>query len=342
MPTIRWPEAVLRGRATGYAADIRAVYAAGSNLLNQGGDLSASVRAMESVEFSVCHDMFMTPTARWCDVILPVASALEKGDIGIPWAGNYVLYKEQVVPRRGIARDDFEIFAELADRSGSGHVFHEGKNAEEWIGALMAESDIPDREDFMRRGIHLIESERSGCDAFAADPGRHPLDTPSGKVEIESLAYARATGFPASPRWVAPDDVGLPLRLITPKSRLRTHSQLLEDAPEGSAGNGDSRLETHPDDAAARGLADGDEALLRNAQGCVRVRVACTEGILRGTVSLSEGLWYRPSPPDGLSGSPNVLTAMVGTGAYDACVMHGIPVELSRVSPIRPESSARP
>lgn len=338
VPTLRWPEAVLGGVDAGFPSDIRGVYVAGSNLLNQGGDLGASVRAMESVEFSVCHEMFLTPTARWCDLILPVATPLEKEDMCAPWAGNYMLYKEQLVPRRGMCRDDYEVFADLAARMGFERAFTEGRTSRQWIEHLMAGSDVPDPDEFRRTGIRLIESERSGCDAFARDPEGCPLDTPSGKVEVESLAYAKATGFPAAPAWATGGrQVGAPntkegaagafsLLLITPKSGLRTHSQMLMQAPEGQAGNGDGRLEMHPDDARARGLADGEEADLRGERGMIRVTVKVTEGIMRGTVSLAEGLWHLPRTTGGLSGSPNVLTSMDGTGAYHACVMHAIPV----------------
>ena len=49
--------------------------------------------ALEKVDFSVTHELFLTPTARYCDVIFPAAAPLEKEDIGIPWLGNYLLYK---------------------------------------------------------------------------------------------------------------------------------------------------------------------------------------------------------------------------------------------------------
>ena len=72
------------------------------------------------MDFAVCHELFLTPTARYCDVVLPAAHALEKEDIGIPWLGNFLPYKPQAVPPRGEARSDYDILCDLADRLGFG------------------------------------------------------------------------------------------------------------------------------------------------------------------------------------------------------------------------------
>ena len=93
VPVLRWPDAVLEGRSGGYPADIHAIYNLGSNFLNQGSDIRKSMAAFEKVDFAVSHEVFLTPTARYCDVVFPAATALEKEDIGIPWVGNYLLYK---------------------------------------------------------------------------------------------------------------------------------------------------------------------------------------------------------------------------------------------------------
>ena len=73
------------GRAGGYPTDIHAIYSIGGNFLNQGGHIAKSIAAFEKVDFAVCHELFLTPTARYCDVVLPAAHALEKEDIGLPW-----------------------------------------------------------------------------------------------------------------------------------------------------------------------------------------------------------------------------------------------------------------
>ncbi len=329
VPLVRWPDAILEGRRGGYPTDIRAVYNLGSNFLNQGADIRKSVRAFEALDFAVTHELFLTPTARYCDVVLPAASPFEKEEIGIPWAGNYLLYRPQIVPPAGQARSDYDALSELADRLGFGPAFTEGRSAEDWIAHFIAESEIPDPEEFRRTGIYLApEQERVGLADFAADPLRYPLRTPSGKVEIASERYHRDTGLPAIPTWQpAPADDRYPLRLITPKSPHFTHSQGW-NIPE-LRGRADHALIMHPTDAAARGLADGDLAAVFNEQGMVRVPVRLSTGIMPGVVSLAEGMWVELDAAGvDVAGAANMLTATVGTVASTACIMHGIGVEV--------------
>ena len=200
LPLLRWPDAVLEGRAGGYPSDIHAIYSIGGNFLNQGADLRKSSAAFRKVEFAVCHDLFLTPTARHCDVVLPAAHALEKEDIGLPWLGNFLAYKPQVLPPRGDARCDYDILCGLAERLGFLPAFSEGRTPAQWLQHFLDQSDVPDHAAFRRTGLYLApEQERVGLAAFSEDPAGHPLGTPSGKVELASERYQRETGFPAFP-----------------------------------------------------------------------------------------------------------------------------------------------
>ena len=205
LPVVRWPDAILHGRSGGYPADIHAVYSMGSNAINQSNDIRKSMAASEKVDFAVCHEVFLTPTARYCDVVFPAATALENEDIGIPWLGNYLLYKPQVVPPMGQARSDYDILCELADRLGFLPEFSGGRTAAAWVQHFIEQSEVPDPDEFRATGIYIArEQERVGLADFAADPLRYPLSTPSGKAEISSERYQRETGFPAIPTWQPP------------------------------------------------------------------------------------------------------------------------------------------
>jgi anaerobic dimethyl sulfoxide reductase subunit A len=334
VPVTRWPDAVLQGRSGGYPSDIHAVYVMGSNALNQSSDVRKSIAAFEKVDFVVCHEMFLTPTARYSDVILPVATALEKEDVGIPWLGNYLLYRPQIVPPLGQARDDYDILCDLADRLGFGAEFSAGRSAAAWIQEFIEESEVPDPDEFRRTGIYRApDQERVGLADFAADPLRHPLSTDSGLVEIASTRYYREHGFPAIPTWQArPEDAQYPLQLITPKSPHRTHSQ--------GSNIPDIRrlvphvLTMHPRDAAARDITDGDAVRLFNSQGETRIHIHLSEDVLPGVVCLLEGIWAELDGADvDVAGSANLLTATDGTAPGVACIMDGIGVEVERCSP---------
>ncbi len=333
VPVLRWPDAVLQGRAGGYPSDIHAIYNLGANTINQGSDIRKNMAAFQKVDFAVCHEVFLTPTARYCDVVFPAAAALEKEDIGIPWLGNFLLYKPRAVAPRGQSRSDYDILCDLAERLGFGAAFSEGHSAAEWIQLFIEQSEIADPAEFRRSGIYWgAEQERVGMDGFSADPWRFPLATPSGLVEIASPEYARQTGGSLIPTWQpAPADERFPLQLITPKAPHRTHSQgsnlpaIRAKAPHA--------LEIHPQDAAARGISDGDLVRLFNARGEARVPARLTEDLTPGVVSLPEGIWVELDE-NGVDtgGAANMFTDTRGTLAGTACIMHAVPVEVAPIS----------
>lgn len=339
IPVLRWPDAILGGRAGGYPSDIRAAWVAGFNAVNQGGDSRKSVEAMRALEFSVCSDMFMTPTARLCDVVLPVASPLEKEDIGLPWHGNYLLYKQAALAPRGQVRTDYDIFADAAARMGCGEAFTGGRTASQWIDHCLAESEIANIEAFKRTGVYFgADRERVGLSDFAADQEAHPLPTPSGLIELRSERWARDTGRPAIPVWIDKgSNPDLPFLLVTPKTVHRTNSQegggeLWTSATPGAAKRPDAgTLTVAAPDAARLCILDGDRLIVSNARGAVLVTALVSDDIAPGVVSMHEGVWLDIGT-DGLdhAGSANMLTSTDGSGPATAPVMHGVAVAVRK------------
>jgi len=66
-PVYEWPDAIINKTPS----DIKFIYNVGSNLLNQGSDINKNITAFNNVDFVVTHDSFLTPTARFSDIILP-------------------------------------------------------------------------------------------------------------------------------------------------------------------------------------------------------------------------------------------------------------------------------
>jgi len=302
-----WADAVLRGSAGGHP-DIHAAVNIGGNYVCQGADVAKSVRAMQSLEFSVCHDLFLTATARQCDVVLPVTHWLERSDILFTLA-NFVLFSHKAAEAPGEARDDYDILADVAEVMGCGDAFTEGKDADAWLRTIVAASEIPDAEEFRRTGIYFgAHQERVGLASFAADPAAHPLRTPSGKVELCGPA-CEAAGLPGVPEArVLPVGETLPLRLITPKARLRVHSQL--GALPWFRQRDDRSVWLHPQDAAARAVKDGSLVEVRSEQGRVRCVCRITEDVMPGVVSLTAGIEpeFDEAGRD-TAGAANVLTS---------------------------------
>jgi anaerobic dimethyl sulfoxide reductase subunit A len=325
----RWPDAVLYGKRGGYPSDIRVIYTVGCNLLTQGSDLHKNIRAFEKADFSVCHDYFLTPTARYCDIVLPVTTFLERNDIIFP-RSNHLFYSHKVVEPLYESRNDYDIFCELADRMGFLEGFSENRSADEWIKCLLDESEVEDVDLFKKIGIYEGKDQlRTGLSDFASDPERHPLNTPSGRIQIYSEEFAN-TGFSPFPECrVLPAEGEFPLRLITPHARLRIHSQNY-NIPWFEERQ-DDRLWMHPEDAQKRGISDGETVLVRSRQGGMKIELFVTEGIMPGVVSAYEGVW--PSfDEDGTetNGSVNVLTSTDPTVPSMGSRTHSVLVEVSK------------
>ena len=327
MPVYRWADAVLEGKAGGYPRDLRAAYNLGGNYLCQGSDVHKNLRALGSLELVVSHEQFLTPTARWSDVVLPVTTFLEREDIVFP-EGNFLFYSHRVIDPVGQARNDYDILRDLSERLGFQAEFSEGRDEAAWLQRFLAESEVPDPEGFRRTGVYAgPEQERTALSAFISDPRAHPLGTPSGRIELASEAYAR-TGFPAVPEFRGPaPDPEHPLALVTPHARYRVNSQFSNDPllrdrePQALAIN--------PADAGPRGVADAALVTVYSPQGRVRVAARVTEDIMPGVVCLAAGVW--PELDEGgtdTAGSANLLTSTQPTLPSQGARTHSVWVQV--------------
>jgi anaerobic dimethyl sulfoxide reductase subunit A len=321
-----------RGRAGGYPADIKLIYAAFGDLVNQCGNVNKTVSALEQVEFIAVHEHFMTPTARYADIVLPATTFWERNDVHVPWsgAGHYALFMRQAIAPVGECKNDIDICAELAERLGIRD--YNDKTEEEWLRDFCAGTEIDDFDAFRERGLARLPAPEEAV-AFAREvqhPDRYPFSTPSGKIEVYSTTIAAkpdpyGLGVMAPvPTYVHPyeQDARHPLVMVTPKSRARTHS--IHDNQDTLARADRRDVWIHPDDAAARGIADGEKVRIFNERGATVLPARVTDRIARGVVSIKEGVWFTPDA-DGRDtrGCANVLTAdrsaACGATTYNTC-----------------------
>ena len=100
--------------------------------------------------------------------------------------------------------------------------------------------------------------------------------------------------MPAIPTWIAPpgpsDD--FPLMLCSPKSRARTHSTHGNQA--GLARVDPDDVWMNAEDAAERGIGNGEQVRIFNDQGATILPAFVTDRIARGVVSIKEGAWFTP------------------------------------------------
>ena len=247
--------------------------------------------------------------------------------------GPLPLPRALFAPPPGLARHDYDIFADLAEASGCGGAYTEGRDAQGWLRRFLEDSEVPDPDEFRRSGIHWGgEQERVGLADFAADPVGSPLATPSGRVELSGGVCASA-GLSKTPeaRVLLPSPER-PLYFISPKSRLRVHTQFA-DIP-WIRERDDRTLWIHPADASARGIVGDDEVVVASDRGSVRCFCRVTEGVMEGVVSLLAGIEPRFAE-DGCdtAGSANVLTSPEPTLPSRGARLLSTLVEVRRAGP---------
>ena len=317
--------------------DTKLIYWCGGNPFHHHQDLNRLVQAWQLPDTVIVHEPWWNALARHADIVLPATTTLERNDIGRASNDAHVFAMYQAVDPVAGARNDHEIFAQLAARLGFQERFTEGRSEMEWLRHLYdvfrqqasrERIELPDFDGFWKAGeleLPLADHDRVLFADFRAAPRDNPLQTPSGRIEIfsetiDGFGYDDCAGHP---RWFEPAEwLGAeqakrhPLHLVSNQPSTRLHSQL--DCGKTSVASKIQDREPasiHPDDAAARGIVDGDVVRLFNDRGACLAGARITDGVRPGVVVLSTGAWYDPDGPGGLErhGNPNVLTLDKGT-----------------------------
>ncbi|GAB3688975.1 molybdopterin-dependent oxidoreductase [Saccharopolyspora tripterygii] len=311
--------------------DIRLVHWAGGNPFHHHQDLNRLRRAFARPETVVVHETHWTATARHADVVLPATTTLEREDLGAGRRTTHLTAMHRVLDPVGEARDDFTILAGLAERLGVRRRFTEGRSARGWVEHLYTRwrdqltrlgHDLPEFDQFWKAGeVRLPQiPEDPPLVRFRRDPERERLHTPSGRIELHSEKVA-SFGYgdcPGHPAWLA-GERDAPLHLIANQPRTRLHGQ-----GDVGAVSRDSKVEgrepitLHPQDAAARGIAQGSVVRVFNDRGACLAGVVLSDRVRPGVAVLSTGAWFDPQPDPQhpgqelcAHGNPNVLTADV-------------------------------
>ena len=251
-------------------------------------------RGIDALDFSVQVDLFMTDTARYCDLLLPACSSFERSELRFyPYPTRWVLWTTPAIRPLGQSRSDVDIICDLARRLvpqdellAAGH--------EACIDWMLEPTGLTVAG--LSESPAGIEPETINYPPFRKYL-KKGLNTPSGKMEFVSGLLADA-GYDALPTFreparspvSTPDLAGdYPLILTTGARRpTLVHSRTYR-LPWLQNIEADPVLDIHPDDAAGRNLSKGDWAALSTPEGRIRVKINTTYVVPRGTVNIYHG-----------------------------------------------------
>jgi len=312
--------------------------------------------------FTVVLEHFMTDTARHADWVLPATTQLEHFDLHKTYGHRWWVVNEPAIAPVGQALPNSEIFRRLAAEMGmtDASLFESDEEIAAsaldiddprlpqalrpdgglMTGALLTtDSLMPGPQETGRsarqRAALAVLRTLGYAKCGALDPEHAPFaqggfPTPSGKVEFFSRRL-QALGEDPLPDVVLPRESPLtspalaerfPLQLVSPPARHFMNSTFV-NIDSLQATEGEPAMDLHPEDAAARGLQEGDLVRIFNERGSFLARLRCT-GRARTGVALAWGLWWHSLAPGGRSLNTVTSQALTDLGRgptfYDCLV----------------------
>ncbi len=383
IPVFLWTEAVLRGKemtqadgvtgVPGLDNDIKLIYAVATNcLINQHANVNRSaeiLRDESKVEFLVVQDNFLTPTARFADIILPACTQFETWGVEDGWKySDEVILQPKLVEPPGECKSDYQICSDIAARLGFADAYTEGRDEKAWVEYCLSVwretrfPDLPSLDEFIDQNLgawsNSVTKPAIAFSDFRENPLLHPLPTPSGKIEIFSAQlynrhnpaeippipkYIQEWESPFSPagsrggsRSAPTPPMDYPLQAIGHHTLHRVHSTHDNNDWLGEAFP--QRVFINPLDATERSIRDGDLVRAWNERGELVLPARVTPRILPGVVDIPQGAWWAPSEskggsqsaPTDFGGCINVLTSEKWTPFAFGTAQHTIMVQIEK------------
>lgn len=234
--------------------------------------------------FVVVHDLFLTETAKYADIVLPATSSFENTDFYTSYWHHYIQIQQPVIERYGESKSNTEVFRLLAKEMGfDDRVFDESD--EEMIAQALDHPNNPYLE-----GIDyetLVEKQYVKANVKPLFPGKLP--TPSGKIELYSKKMEE-DGYPPLPTYTPlVNDGDFPFLFVPGPNHNFLNSTFSNNEKHISLEK-EPRLHMNVKDALAKGIHDGDQVRVWNHRGECEMKVSVGENVLPGVV-VTQGLW---------------------------------------------------
>jgi anaerobic selenocysteine-containing dehydrogenase len=245
------------------------------------------LESLKKLDFIAVTEYFETPGTRLADIVLPIASWLERPILITGFGGEVQLIEPAIAPV-GESWPEWKIYSALAKRLGFGEKFWDG-DFEQCVNYILEPSGIT--YEYLKQ--HPEGIKYSPTSAAASYQEKAGFSTPSGKVEIAS-SILEEYGFEPLPVYKEPPESPVsrpdlaksyPLVLTSGARVLAyTHSQFRNIARLRRL-MPDPLVDINPADASPRGIQSGDTVIISSPRGSIKMKANVTDTILAGVVS---------------------------------------------------------
>lgn len=260
-----------------------------TSLMTQFPNTNAVKAALKKIPFVVTVDSLMTSTALYSDLVLPCTTIFENTNLLAASRSHYVQLMEKAVEPPGEAKSDLEIFTMLAKKLGFGEAFD--KTPEELIEVCLKGT-----------GVTLEQIKKGPVTPMPIPYIPYPegvFRTPTKKAELYMPLW-KAKGFNPVVTYIRPNEfingdkalaAKYPLMAVQRKVNRTIHSSFGSLPWINEAAGSKAHVMIHPDDAAARGIVDGDKVVAYNDRGEHHCIANVQAHIKKGIVALENGWW---------------------------------------------------
>ena len=259
-------------------------------------------RALPGLDFMVCIDPHLNETTRHAHVILPPTTGLEREHYDLVFnvlaVRNTARYSAPLFPRHQDARHDWEIFNALAARMAPQTLRGRAENAA--VDVMMGKGPSRPLNVMLRAGpwrtsLKALQRAPHGLDFGPLQPCLpERLQTRDKKLRLAPALYRpelkrlleRMTSTVSTTR---AGEAGL---VLIGRRELRSNNSWMHNSERLMGGKNRCTVMMHPQDAAARGLNDGDDVDVTSSTGRIQVPLEVTAGVMVGVVSIPHGFGH--------------------------------------------------
>ncbi len=283
---------------TGEVSDppIQALYCFAANPVTSNPNTGEIVRGMMRDDlFTVVHELFLTDTAQYADIVLPATSQLEQVDVHKAYGHQHLQYNAQAIAPLGESKSNWDVMRLLAERFGFNEPWLR-QTPDEVISEIITATAQQNR---LLTGITIERLRDEGTVPYHPDgDAEQPFPngvfpTSDGKIHlrVDELAASgidplpgyipHANGFDGTDGW---------LTLISGAAHHFVSSSMA-NVPRLMRKEGTPSIHIHPLDAERAGVADGETIEVRNERGSCQLVAVVSEGVQPGVAVAHKGQW---------------------------------------------------